>query len=70
MTELGVGRMAGIRESDDVWEGFSVVPQRVFAQSEFVGYCLQALDKICLVVLPKGSPLQVKWDLPAVDDSA
>ena len=68
MTELGVRRMAGIRKSDDVWEGFSAVPQRAFAQSEFSSYCLQAPYKVYLVVLPKGGSLQAKWNFPAVND--
>jgi hypothetical protein len=37
---------------------------------ELVGYCLQANDEVCLIILSEGSPLQVEGDFSASGDGA
>jgi hypothetical protein len=73
VTKLRVGGVARIWEGDDVWERSGVANvcwESTASQPEFACYCLQAIGKVCFIILPKHSSLQVKWDLPTVRDGA
>jgi hypothetical protein len=65
--------VARIWEGDDVWERSGVTNvcwELTASQIEFACYCLQTIGKVCFIILPKRSSLQVKWDLPTVRDGA
>ena len=64
--------MARIWEGDDVWKRLlgaaNVCWESTAPQLESACYCLQAIGKVCFIILPKHSSLQVKWNLPTVRD--